>query len=414
MSNNISSRWLILVATVLINLCIGSGYAWSVYQKPLIVLFNWTTHEVSMTFTICFALVPIAMIIGGKIQDRHGSKLVIFVGGILFSSGVVGAGFANSLSFLYLSYGVLGGLGMGAVYGTTVANTVKFFPDKRGLASGLVVGGYAFGAVVIAPVSSALIEAYGVLTTFKILGAAYLSVISTCALFIKTAPHDYRPAGWVPAELTAKTLTHPDKDWRGLLTDPLFYVLWGMFIIGCISGLMIIGHASPIGQEVVKLDPKSAAIAVGLLAFGNMTGRILWGWISDKIGRYNAIMTIFILAGLMMFAMTQVTTAASFMAVLTTIGLCYGGITGIFPSITADMFGSKNLGMNFGMIFTAFGVAAYVGPRLASYFKEINQGDYTQAFLVAAGLSVIGIMLTFVAQYKMKKHVAVTAKQVTS
>ncbi|MBP2642047.1 MAG: NarK [Firmicutes bacterium] len=403
MSGNYPNRWLILAGAVLINMCVGSSYAWSVYQKPLMAMFNWSTHEVSMAFTIFFALVPIAMITGGKIQDRHGPKKVILTGGVLFSSGMIGTGFTDSLNFLYLTYGVLGGLGQGTIVACTIANTVKFFPDKRGFASGFVVSGFAFGAVVSAPVSSALIAAYGVLMTFKILGCVYLLIITTCALFIQTAPSDYRPAGWVPAISTVKVVISPNKDWRELLTDPLFYVLWGMFHIGSISGLMVIGHASPIGQEVIKVDARTAAMAVSLMALGNATGRIFWGGISDKIGRNNAILIIFSLIGIMMFTMTLVTKLMPFMIVLTMIGLCYGGMMGIFPSITADMFGPKNLGMNYGMINTAFGAAAYIGPRLASYFKEVNQGDYTQAFLIATSLSIIGIMLTLIVRSKMKK-----------
>lgn len=398
------NRWLILAGAVLTNMCVGSSYAWSVYQKPLMTMFNWSTHEVSMAFTIFFALVPIAMITGGKFQDRHGPKRIILIGGILFSSGMIGAGFTDSLGFLYMTYGVLGGLGQGTIVACTIANTVKFFPDKRGFASGFVVSGFAIGSFVSAPVSSALIEAYGVLTTFKVLGSVYLLIITTCTLFIQTAPSGYRPAGWVPGAASAKDITRPDKDWRELLTDPLFYVLWGMFNIASISGLMVIGHASPIGQEVIRLDVQTAAMAVGFLALGNAAGRIFWGWFSDKIGRHNAILIIFSLIGTMMFAMTLVTTPLPFIFVLTTIGLCYGGVMGIFPSITADMFGPQNLGMNYGIINTAFGAAAYIGPRLASYFKEVNHGDYTQAFLIAASLSSIGIMLTLFIQCKMKKR----------
>lgn len=403
MSENSTNRWLILVSGILINLCIGSAYAWSVFQKPLITMFKWSTSEASLAFTLSLSLVPLAMIVAGKIQDQKGPKMVIFVGGIIFSLGIIGAGFTTDLSFLYATYGVLGGIGIGTIYACTVANTVKFFPDKRGLASGLVVAGFGSGAVVLAPLSSSLIQAYGVLTAFKILGVAYLVVISACSLLVKTAPPGYRPAGWVPPAPSAATITGTDKSWREMLADPIFYVLWGMYTIGTISGLMVIGHASPIGQEVIKLNPQTAAMAVGFLALANTAGRIFWGWVSDKIGRYNSVMIMFILAGLMMFAMTQVSTFLPFVAVLMAIGLCFGGFMGIFPSITADMFGPKNLGMNYGIIFTAYGASAFIGPRLAARFKEMNNGDYTQAFLIAAGLSVLGILLTFIAQYRKKK-----------
>lgn len=409
MSENSTNRWIILFSGVLINLCIGSAYAWSVYQKPLIAMFKWSTTDTSLAFTLSCLLVPVAMIVAGKIQDQKGPRMVIFGGGIIFGLGIIGAGFTDSLSFLYMTYGVLGGVGIGAVYACTVANTVKFFPDKRGLASGLVVAGFGSGAVVLAPLSSALIEAYGVLATFKILGVAYLVIISACTPLVKTAPPGYRPAGWTPPAPTATTITGTDKNWRQMLADPMFYVLWSIYIIGCVSGLMIIGHASPIGQEVIKLSPATAAAAVGFLALANTAGRVFWGWVSDKIGRYNAVMIMFALSSVVMFALTQVTTFVPFVAVLMVIGLCFGGVMGIFPSITADVFGAKNLGMNYGIIFTAWGAAGYVGPRMAGHFKQINQGDYTQAFLIAAGLSVIGIILTYFVQYKKKKAPASVA-----
>lgn len=403
MSEKSTNRWLVLLSGILINLCIGSAYAWSVYQKPLITMFKWSTKETSLAFTLSCLMVPLAMIVAGKIQDQKGPKMVIFCGGVIFALGIIGAGFTSSLSFMYLTYGVLGGIGIGTVYACTVANTVKFFPDKRGLASGLVVAGFGSGAVVLAPLSSALIEAYGVLTTFKILGVAYLVIISVCTTLVKTAPPGYRPEGWTPPAPTAATITGTDKNWREMMADPMFYVLWGIYIIGCVSGLMIIGHASPIGQEVIKLSPQTAAMTVGFLALANTAGRIFWGWVSDKIGRYNSVMIMFALASCMMFAMTQVTTFAPFVAVLMAIGLCFGGVMGIFPSITADAFGPKNLGMNYGIIFTAWGAAGVVGPLMAGHFKEVNKGDYTQAFLIAAGLSLIGIILTFIAQRNKKK-----------
>lgn len=409
MAEKSTNRWLVLLSGILINLCIGSAYAWSVYQKPLIAMFKWSTKETSLAFTLSCVLVPLAMIVAGKIQDQKGPKMVIFGGGIIFGLGIIGAGFTDSLAFLYMTYGVLGGIGIGTVYACTVANTVKFFPDKRGLASGLVVAGFGSGAVVLAPLSSALIESYGVLTTFKILGGAYLVLIAACTTLVKTAPPGYRPEGWIPPAPTAATITGMDKNWREMLSDPMFYVLWSIYLIGCVSGLMIIGHASPIGQEVIKLSPATAAMCVGFLALANTAGRIFWGWVSDKIGRYNTVKIMFVLAGLMMFALTQVTTFIPFVIVLMAIGLCFGGVMGIFPSITADAFGAKNLGMNYGIIFTAWGAAGIVGPLMAGHFKEINKGDYTQAFLIAAGLSAIGVVLTFILQYNKKKSDATTA-----
>lgn len=396
MSSNHINRWLVLISSVVINLCIGSAYAWSVFQKPLIDLFSWSTADTSLAFTIALAIVPIAMIVAGRLQDRIGPKKVIFAGGVLFGIGIIGAGFTHSLGVLYLTYGITGGIGIGTTYACTVANTVKFFPDRRGLASGLIAAGFGLGAVLFAPVSTMLIDAFGVLAAFKGLGAVYLTLIPVLSLFIKAAPAGYAPAGWAPAACPSNPVTVVDKNWKQMLADPRFYVLWCVYLIGTVSGLMIIAHASPFGQEIIKITPQVAAMAVGVLALANTGGRIFWGWVSDRIGRFNTILVMFLLSGIVMLVLPGVSGLMGFVAALIVVGLCFGGFMGIFPSITADLFGPKNLGMNYGLMFTAFGAAAIIGPRLAAMAKESSGGDYTQAFLVAAALSAVGIVLGLV------------------
>jgi len=392
------NRWLVLISAVLINICIGASYAWSVFQKPIVTLFDWSTPSVNLAYTLSFVMVPFAMIVAGKIQEKVGPRKVIFISGFIYGVGIMSVSLIQNLFMLYLTYGVLGGIGIGAIYTCTVANTVKFFPDKRGFASGLVVAGFGSGAFIIAPIASFLIEQYGVLLTFRILGIAYLCVVLFFSIFIQTAPQNYRPAG---SDNQNNATTNVDKSWREMLKDPLFYVLWVMYTIGTISGLMIIGHASSIAQEVILLSPQTAAMVVAFMSLANTGGRILFGGISDKIGRYNAILTIFIISGVMMLSISRVTTLAPFVVILIAIGLSFGGIMGIFPTITADVFGSKNLGVNYGIMFTGFGAAAIIGPRLASYFKFVNNGDYSQAFLIAAFLSILGILLTI---YVKRKH----------
>lgn len=410
MSANHIHRWLVLSSSVLINLCIGSGYAWSVFQKPLIDMFQWSTSDTSLVFTISFGVVPLAMIVAGKIQDKIGPKTVVLVGGILFGVGIIGAGFTDSLSVLYSTYGVTGGIGMGTTYACTVANTVKLFPDRRGLASGLVVAGFGLGAVLFAPLSTWLIDSHGVLGAFKILGTGHLLLIPALSLLIQAAPAGYRPAGWIPPANAKNSATAADKDWKHMLCDPKFYVLWCVYAIGTISGLMIIAHASPFGQEIVKLAPQTAAMAVSALALANTGGRIFWGWVSDRIGRFNTVVLMFVLGGTVMFVLPNVAGLMAFVIALIVIGLCFGGFMGIFPSITADAFGPKNLGMNYGIMFTAFGFAAFVGPRLAATFKELHHGDYTYAFLIAAALSVLGIILTLVLVFTSSAHARRMAK----
>lgn len=390
---NTQNRWVVLSAMFVSNLCVGSAYAWSVFQTPLMSLFGWSTSETSLAFSISLLMVPFAMIIGGKTQSERGPKCLMFIGGIIFGSGIISAGFSNSLWILYVTYGLLGGFGIGFIYGTGISNAVKWFPDKRGLAAGLVAAGFALGAVINAPAANYLIQCYGILTSFQVLGVMYIIITVVASRFVSAPPSGYAPAGWNPAA-TGKAINNKDKDWLAMLKDPLFYVLWTMYTIACVSGLMIIGHASPIGQEVIKLSAQSAALAVSLMALANTGGRVMWGYVSDHMGPYPTLIIMFILSAGMMAVLNYADSFGTFVAVISTIAACFGGFFAIFPSITANVFGTKNLSINYGILFTSFGVAAFIGPRLAARAKEINNGDYTVAFVAAALMCATAVLLT--------------------
>ncbi len=395
-------RWLVLIAMFIINLCVGSAYAWSVFQKPLIDLFKWSTSETSLAFSISLFVIPLAMIVGGRVQPAKGPKFLMFIGGIIFSCGIVAAGFTKTLLALYLTYGMMSGFGIGFIYGTSISNAVKWFPDKRGLAAGLVAAGFALGAVINAPIANMLVLKYGVLMTFQYLGIAYLVVTLISSQFVSAPPLGYVPTGWTPPVAGVGGISH-DKGWTEMVRDPLFYILWLMYTIACVSGLMIIGHASPIGQEVIKLDAVTAAFAVSMMALANTGGRVLWGISSDRLGPYPTLATMFVLSAVMMAMLNYVSSLAPFILVISVIAACFGGFFAIFPSITADLFGAKNLSMNYGILFTSYGVAAFIGPRLAARVKEINSGDYTVAFVIAAVLCVIAVGLTLFARWKAKQ-----------
>lgn len=402
MEARIANRWVILAASIVSNLCIGSVYGWSVFQKPLINLFKWTPSEASLTFTIVLAMMPISMTIAGKVMEQKGPKAAMVVGGALYGIGIFLAGYSSSLNFLYMTHGIIAGLGVGTVYGCAMSNTVKWFPDKKGLASGLIAGGLGFGAVVFAPLGSYLIASYGVLATLKILGVLYLVLGIGAAMFIKMPPSGYKVPGWQPPA-AVPGVSGVDKDWKEMLKDPMFLILWVLYTLGAVSGLMIIGHAASIGQEVIKLSAATAAFAVSIMAMANTGGRVFWGYVSDKIGRYPALIAIYALSAGMMFLLNMVSTFQPFVMMISVIGLCYGGLLGIFPIVCADMFGVKNLGQNYGILFSAFAAAAIIGPRLAARVRETT-GNYEQAFLVAAIMTSVGVFLTLFVLYQLKKR----------
>ncbi len=409
-SEKTPNRWLVLLACIAINICLGTAlYAFSVYVKPLMQILDAETSQVALAFSISTLVIPLAMIVAGRFQDTIGPKKVIFVGGIIFGTAIFLTGFVTGLPMLYLTYGILGGAGIGTVYACTVANTVKFFPDKRGLAAGLVVAGFSSGAMFSVYLVQWLLQHYPVQDIFKMFGVAYLVAISLCVTQVKTAPAGFIPAGWTPPAQASggAAPASVDKNWKEMLADPLFYVLFSVYTIGCISGLMFMVLAKPIALEVTKATEIMAATAVFILAAANTGGRLLWGWVSDKLGRFTVLYMMFAITALAMLGMTQVTSYGLYIVVLVSVVLCFGGFMGCFPSITAEAFGSKNLGMNYGIIFFAYGVGGTVGPQLASRIKEGSGGDYTNAFIIAGCLAFIGLVLSFLArQITQKKQKA--------
>jgi MFS family permease len=408
-----TKRWFVLVASLIINLCIGTGYAWSVYAKALIMKFGpgtamgWAAAAIALTFTISNAVSPICMITGGKLQDKFGPRWVIFAGAFIFGGGILSAGFTDSLARLYISYGILAGFGMGLIYSCTIANTVKFFPDKRGLVAGLATGGYGFGPILFAPIIQSIISSHDVLYAFRTLGIVFIIVIAIGSLFVVQAPAGYKPEGWTPPTGAAGAAIGTDKTWSQMLADPKFYPLIIMLVIGATSGLMIISQAAIMARDVIKVSPVQAAAAVSFLALGNTGGRIIWGFISDKIGRYNALPIIFVLSAIFMMLLSQTGAEeyTKFVVSVMFVGFCFGGFLGIFPALTADAFGPKNNGINYGIMFTGFAIGGYIGPVMAATLKVVNEGvtDYSKALYIAAAMSVGGLLVTFVAKAMNKK-----------
>lgn len=387
-----SKRWITLCASMIASMSAGFAYAWSVFLKPLVTLFGWSPAEVSLTFTLIMSMAAVTAIFAGKALDYLQPRQIILIGGVLFGGGIAAMGFIGSLQQLY-ACALVAGVGLGTVYpGGTMSNAVRFFPDKRGLTSGLLTAGYGIGPVLWAPISVALIAHYDVFTTLKILGAVFFLIMGVCSRAVTTAPDNFCPNGWTPPAQTAQQARGVDKTWRQMLKDPLFYFVAGAITLGATSGMMLIGHASPIAQELVNISPQAAAAIVGLLAVSNTSGRVCWGWISDKFGRYAIVMVLFALGGAGMLALTMVKSYTVFSGIIILLGLCYGGFLALMAPLTADLFGAKNLGINFGIMFLTIAVAAYAGPLLVAVIKS-GSGSYTKAFMTATFINLAGFIL---------------------
>lgn len=400
-----SKRWLYLALGTVINIIIGQTYAWSVFVLPLSKQFNWSLADVSVAFAIFHSISCIPIIIAGKLQERVQPKYILLTGGLFYGAGMYGVGTAETLTQLYLYYGIMGGLSMGTIYSGVVPNLVRFFPDRRGLASGVLAAGVGCAAILWAPVAVNMIKVYTVLPTFKMLGAFYLVALCILGALMKTCPAGFTPAGWQPSEKSQQALNIPEKDWKGMLADPMYYILATIIVTGALSGMMIIAHASPILQSVGGYTAAAAGSFVGMLALCNSGGRVGWGALSDRFDRMTMIVIIFIILGLTMFWLAS--SPVGVVVAVLIVGMSFGGFMGQIASITADTFGSKNLPMNFGVMFMPFGVAAFIGPRLAASIK-VASGSYSNAFLIGSILCVVGIAFSIMARQMLKKRMAAT------
>ncbi len=413
-----NKRWIILVASCLINLCIGSLYAWSVFSTPLAEKLNSitviqgtgiTAASLAIVFTVANAVGPVTMISGGYINDKLGPKWVIFVGGLLFGIGFFSCGFAKGIPTLLLCYGLGCGLGMGMVYGCTVSNSVKFFPDMRGLVGGITTATYGLSSVVIPPIANRLITKMGISTTFKAMGVLFVVVICACGMLIEACPEGFQPVNEKKKKketVTAVSINKREMNWKEMMRVPEFYVMLLILVCGAFSGLMITSQASPMAQKMAGMSVSMAATAVSVLALFNASGRVIAGFLSDKIGRINVLRVAFVLeiVGLLLLINVREGKSLMFLVSVSIMGICFGSLMGVYPGFTADQFGTKNSSVNYGIMFIGFALAGILGPTIASKIVSAY-GSYTIAFYVAGAFALIGIAMTIVFQKitKIKK-----------
>jgi len=387
------NRWTIAIAGVFMQVALGAVYAWSVFRIPLAKQFGWSISEVTLTFTISIFVLGIAAFFGGLWLNRQGPRVVALIGGVLYGLGVFLASFsAHKLWWLYLSYGLIGGLGLGFCYIVPVAVLVKWFPDRRGLITGIAVGGFGAGALITAPVATELIRTVGVLSTFAYLGIAYLIVTVLAALFMQNPPDGWTPEGWTSTRL--RTRRGPVRDYT--LAEALrtwqWYALWLLLFLNTIAGISIISQEAPIFEELVGVSAVVAASMVGIASIGNAVGRVFWAWVSDLITRRATFFVMFLLQVLLFWFLPNVA-IVSLMTILTFIILmCYGGGFGTMPAFAADYFGSKNVGPIYGLMLTAWGGASVVGPLLIAYMRQMT-GSYHGALHIIAVLMALSAVL---------------------
>lgn len=372
---------------------LGAVYAWSVFRVPLTQQFGWSASEVTLTFTISIFVLGIAAFFGGLWLNRKGPRVVAITGGALYGLGVFLASFsANKLWWLFLSYGLLGGIGLGFSYIVPVAVLVKWFPDRRGLITGIAVGGFGAGALITAPVATRLIQSVGVMNTFAYLGIAYLIVTLVASLFMQNPPEGFRPKGWTPTASQTSQRAGRDYTLGEALKTWQWYALWLLLFLNTFAGISIISQEAPIFEELVGVGAVVAASMVGLASIGNAFGRVFWAWVSDSITRRATFLVMFVIQVLLFWFLPSVTAVWLMTIVAFVVLMCYGGGFGTMPAFAADYFGSKNVGPIYGLMLTAWGCASAVGPLLIAYMRQTT-GSYRGPLHIIAGVMAISALV---------------------
>src|SRR5712672_2790758 len=390
-----NNRWVIATAGVFLQIALGAVYAWSVFRVPLWKQFGWSISEVTLTFTICIFVLGFAAFFGGLWLNRKGPRIVALTGGALYGLGVFLASFSNSLSWLYLSYGVIGGIGLGLGYIVPVAVLVKWFPDRRGLITGIAVGGFGAGALITAPVATRLIQTVGVLHTFAYLGIAFLIVTVISGSFMQNPPAGWKPEGWNPTAAQVSQRAHRDYTLGEALRTWQWWALWLLLFLNTSAGISVISQEAPLFQELAGVSAVIAAGMVGVASIGNAFGRVFWAWASDSLTRRATFIVMFLVQAVLFFGLPEMNSAKALSVVAFLILMCYGGGFGTMPAFAADYFGSRNVGPIYGLMLTAWGSASAFGPLLIAYMRQTT-GSYRGALHVIAAIMAVSMLLPFV------------------
>jgi OFA family oxalate/formate antiporter-like MFS transporter len=406
-----TNRWGIAVAGVFLQVALGAVYAWSVFRLPLAKQFGWSISEVTLTFTISIFVLGVAAFFGGLWLNRQGPRVVALTGGILYGTGVFLASFSDhKLWWLYLTYGVIGGIGVGFSYIVPVAVLVKWFPDRRGLITGVAVGGFGAGALITAPVATRLIQSVGVLSTFAYLGVAFLIVTVASGYFMQNPPEGWKPEGWTATGTRASQRSTRDYTLGEALRTWQWWALWLLLFLNTSAGISIISQESPLFQELGRVSAVAAASMVGVASIGNALGRVFWAWASDSITRRATFAVMFLAQVVLFWALPAINTPGVLTVVAFIVLMCYGGGFGTMPAFAADYFGSRNVGPIYGLMLTAWGFASAFGPLLIAYMRQAD-GAYGGALHVIAGVMAASVVLPLIVSPPRRIEEAVRATQ---
>ncbi|HET8767421.1 MAG TPA: OFA family MFS transporter [Pedococcus sp.] len=410
-SGRTHNRWVILVCAILVQLAIGSVYAWSVFAKALQEpdAFGWSKAKAAVPFSVVLGMIFIGSFVGGRLQDRRGPRVVALTGGIIYSVGVILASFATNKDMfwlLVLGYGVIGGFGLGMVYIVPIAMLQKWFPDKPGLITGLAVAGFGFGAVITAPVGQALIDNTPSQPTkaFLWLGIAYLIALLIGTTFFANPPAATgataaatgdRSAAPAAASTTDPVSGEPDFETNEALRTPQWYLLTLILTMSVTAGISLIAVAAGSATDIAGYSKTAAASLVGILAVFNGGGRILWGWLSDLVGKMPAFLGILGIQAVCLLLIPHASNTALFAILAALIYTCYGGAFGTMPSTAGRFFGVRNVGAIYGLMLVGWSIGGIIGPLLiASLIGDTK--SYTKGFTVIGIITIVAMVIPLI------------------
>lgn len=388
------NRNVIAVAAIIMQISLGAVYGYSVLTTPVMQVGGWTATAVAIMFESAILFLGVGCLLGGLWQDRAGPRIVAVTGGILYGLGYIIAAYgvaARSILLIVLGYGVVGGIGIGFAYITPVATLVKWFPDKRGVVTGLAVAGFGVGAMIMTAFVSYWLPRYGIGSTLLWMGLGYGAIVTLGALTFSTPPAGWRPPGWTPGEGGAKAVGRSYSAAEALRT-PQYWMLWLMLFLNVCAGIMIISTLKPLAVETVGMSAAAAVALVGFMGLFNGGGRLFWAWVSDHIGRSRVFLVMYLMQAVLFGLLLVTTNVAMFTAITALIYLCYGGGFGTMPSFVADYFGPEYVGTIYGSILLAWGIGGVAGPLLITVTRQAT-GVYTPAIAILAVVMLVASLL---------------------
>ena len=390
------NRWIVAAAAVVLQLTLGTVHAWSVFRIPLAQETGWTNQQITLAYSLAILLLGCGAPVGGLAVARLGPRAVGLLAAALYGLGTLLAGAAaGQLWLLYLGYGVIGGAGLGLGFVVPVTVVLQWFPDRRGLLGGVAVAGFGAGALIVGPLATWLVAGLGVFPALALLGPAYLLLAAPAAWLLRQPPADFCPTGWRPPVTAAR----PARPWshgaREALATWQYSALWVLLFLNVLAGSALLSQAAAMVQELVGADARAAGAVVALLSVANAVGRLLWTGLSDLVGRRAVFLAMFLLQTLALLLLPGAHTLGAFALLGMLVLLCYGGGFGTLAAVAADYFGSRHVGVIYGMLLTACGCGGVAGPLLLASIRE-RSGGYGPALAVLVGAMLVGAAVVLI------------------